>query len=169
MEKARSRALVIFDHVKDAMLAENVLKRAGYSVKIVAPPPEIRTGCDLGVEINIAQQIGIERELRSNNVSFKGIIYVDKIDLKPLELVKEFDFGEYLMVRCGNMKITFNKHNGVIVNVSGGGCPDVPYITSHLIGKKLGEAPCPQLIGYTLCAYTADRAYERALQLWRAM
>jgi hypothetical protein len=38
-----------------------------------------------------------------------------------------------------------------IVNVSGGGCPDVPYLAAMLVGKNIYEVPEPNEIGHTLC------------------
>jgi hypothetical protein len=34
------------------------------------------------------------------------------------------------MIRAANMKLTVDKDTMVIVNISGGGCPDVPYLAS---------------------------------------
>jgi len=48
--------LVLFLDVADAMKAEKVLKEAGYLVKLVAPPPELRKGCDLALEVNVVEQ-----------------------------------------------------------------------------------------------------------------
>jgi hypothetical protein len=69
------------------------------------------------------------------------------------------------MVKVGNMKITFDKESSIIVNISGGGCPDIPYLHAELIGKPLSEAPRPKDIGFTLCALNADRALEECLAL----
>jgi len=72
------------------------------------------------------------------------------------------DFGEWLMVRAGNMKIVVEKATGVIVNTSGGGCPDIPYLNHALVGKRLDEVPRPKDLGYTLCGLMLDRAYQEA-------
>ncbi|NIN69444.1 MAG: hypothetical protein GTO63_33125 [Anaerolineae bacterium] len=65
------------------------------------------------------------------------------------------------------MKLSFDKASGIIVNVSGGGCPDIPYLHSELVDKKLTEARRPRDIGFTLCALMLDRALEECLLLWR--
>jgi hypothetical protein len=70
------------------------------------------------------------------------------------------------MVKAGNMKITFEKKSGVIVNVSGGGCPDIPYLHAELIDKRLSEAQRPKDLGYTLCALNLDRAFDECLTLY---
>ena len=58
------------------------------------------------------------------------------------------------------MKLTVDKESLSIVNISGGGCPDVPYLAQHMVGKHLAEAPRPQDIGHTLCGYALQLAYE---------
>ena len=70
------------------------------------------------------------------------------------------DFGNHLMVRAANMKITVEKETQLIVNVSGGGCPDVPYLARKMVGKSLDDAPSPREIGHTLCGYALQLAYE---------
>ena len=159
--------LVLFMDVHDAMQAEKALSQAGYLVKLVAPPPELRKGCDLAVAINLVEQPGIERALRE-----KGVGYVRVTPLKAgtegiLEIVKITDFGDWTMVKAANMKLTFDKKSGVIVNTSGGGCPDIPQLHADLIDKPLNKAPKPRDIGFTLCALMLDRALEECLSLWR--
>ena len=82
--------------------------------------------------------------LRENDLAYVGI---DPIRVKTaplLDIVKVTDFGDWIMVKAGNMKITYEKASGVIVNVSGGGCPDIPYLHAELIDKRLDEAPRPK-------------------------
>jgi hypothetical protein len=64
------------------------------------------------------------------------------------------------MVRAANMKLTVDKETLTIVNISGGGCPDVPYLAKELVGKTLNEAPAPREIGHTLCGYALQLAFE---------
>jgi len=159
--------LVLFLDVQDAMKAEKVLKNVGYPVKLVAPPPELRKGCDLAVEINLVEQAGIERLLNQKDVACVSIVPLKVGTSELLKIVKVTDFGDWVMVRAGNMKLTFNRKNGVIVNTSGGGCPDIPHLHAELINKPLTEAPRPRDIGFTLCALMLDRALEECLALWQ--
>jgi hypothetical protein len=159
--------LVLFMDVHDAMAAEKVLKQSDYAVKLIAPPPELRRGCDLALEINLVEQPGIERLLKEKETG-----YVSVLPMKPgtsglLEIVKITDFGDWIMVKAANMKLSFEKKSGVIVNTSGGGCPDIPYLHAEMIGKRLDEAPRPRDLGFTLCALMLDRALEESLTLWR--
>jgi hypothetical protein len=157
--------LVLVSEVHEAMLAEKILKKAGYQVRLVAPPPELRKGCDLAVEINLVEKPGIERILSQNDVAYVGVMPFKVGSPEILEIVRVTDFGEWVMVRAANMKLTFEKKNGVIVNTSGGGCPDIPHLHAELIDRPLAEAPRPRDIGYTLCALMLDRALEESLAL----
>jgi hypothetical protein len=71
------------------------------------------------------------------------------------------------MVRAANMKITVDRRDRRIVNVSGGGCPDVPYLAEMLVGKTLEEAPAPRTLGRTLCGYALQLAFEEVCRLCR--
>ncbi len=157
--------LVLFREVQEAMRAEKALKDAGYSVKLVAPPPELRKGCDLAVAINLVEQPGIKRTLKQRDVACVSISPLNTATAALLEIVTVADFGQWLMVKAGNMKLTFEKESGVIVNTSGGGCPDIPVMHLELLGKKLEEAPRPRETGYTLCALMLDRALEKAIEM----
>lgn len=158
--------LFLFEKVEDAIKAEKVLKSADYMVKLVAPPPAMRKGCDLAVEINLVEQMGIERLFKQKDVN-----YIEVVPIKGsgdiLEIVKITDFGDAIMVKAGNMKLTFDKNTGTILNTSGGGCPDIPYLHSELIDKKLTDTPRPKEIGFTLCALMMDRAFVECLNLWK--
>ena len=159
--------VVLFEDVQDAMTAEKVLRKADYAVKLVAPPPELRKGCDLALEINLVEQPGIERVLKEEDAAYVSVAPL-RVGTSPLlEIVKATDFGGQVMVKAGNMKLSFDKASGIIVNVSGGGCPDIPYLHSELVDKRLTEAPRPRDIGFTLCALMLDRALEECLVLWR--
>jgi len=159
--------LVIFREVQEAVKAEKVLKEADYNVKLVAPPPELRKGCDLAVEINLVEQLGIERLFKEKDIEYVDITPVKLETSELLDIVKITDFGDWVMVKAGNMKITFDKNNGMIVNTSGGGCPDIPHLHAEMIGKKLTDAPWPRDIGFTLCALMLNRALEECLDIWQ--
>jgi hypothetical protein len=164
--KLEGGGLVLFQEVSHAMATEKLLKAAGYIVRLVAPPPELRKGCDLAVEINLVEQPGIERLLKEKDMAY---VSIDPIRIKTsplLDIVKIKDFGKWVMVKAGNMKITYEKSSGIIVNVSGGGCPDIPYLHAELIDKRLDEAPRPKDLGFTLCALNLDRAFEECLTLY---
>ena len=70
------------------------------------------------------------------------------------------------MVQAANVKLTFETESGLIVNSSGGGCPDVPYLAGLLVGHGLNEAEEPRLKGHTLCSYALQKAFLESRRLW---
>jgi hypothetical protein len=159
--------LVLFEEVQAAMHGERVLKKAGYRVKLVAPPPELRKGCDLALEINLVEQPGIERIFKEKDVAYLEIRPLKTDTPGTLEIVKVTDYGDWFMVKAANMKLTFEKKTGIIVNTSGGGCPDIPLMHAALLGKRVDEAPRPRDIGYTLCSLMLDRALEESIPIFK--
>lgn len=161
----KGKGLIILNEVSEAMQAERMLKSFGYEVRGVAPPPEIRKGCDLAVEFDIIDQLGVERLLKRSGLSPLKIVATDNLSQGPLDITKEKDFGRYFMVTAANMKITVDKEQGMIVNISGGGCPDVPYLAVSLVGNKITEVENPGENGYSLCGYMLEKAYDKALKM----
>ena len=159
--------LVLFREVADAMRGESTLKQAGYLVKLVAPPPELRKGCDLAIEVPLVEQLAVERALVMRDVPYVSLVPLDAETPELSDIVQVKDFGETTMVKVANMKLTYSKATGVIVNTSGGGCPDIPFLHDQLVGKTLKEAPRPRDIGSTLCAMMLERALEECLALLR--
>jgi hypothetical protein len=141
------------------------LKAENYETKLVAPPPQLRKGCDLAVEINIVEIAGVERLLRQKQSSFVEILPLKGAG-ELLDIVKIKHFDGACMVKAGNMKLTFDKKTGVILNISGGGCPDIPFLHISMLDKKLAEVSRPKEKGYTLCALMLDRAFTEALEIW---
>ena len=161
--------LVLFMDVQEAMKAERVVKEADYAVKLVAPPPELRKGCDLALEMNLVEQLGLERLFKEKDIEYVDITPLKLETSELLDIVKVTDFGDWVMVKAGNMKLTFDKNDGMIVNTSGGGCPDIPHLHAEMVGKKLAEAPRPRDIGFTLCALMLDRALEECIDIWQGV
>ncbi len=159
--------IIIFQDVAQAVQAEKVMRKAGYGVRLIAPPPQYRMGCDLSLEISLAEQSAIEQLFREKGASYVGIFPMMTGTAELCDIVKVTDFGQWTMVRAGNMKLTFDKGSGLIVNSSGGGCPDIPYLYAELVDKPLTKAPRPKDRGVTLCAVMLDKAFEVCLDLWR--
>ena len=162
-EKFESGFLV-FESTTEVIQAEMLLKNNGFRVRVMGPPPEIQTGCDMVLEVELNQALRIERLLRQNGMEPLQYVPVDGPLLKPIDLFQEYDYGDYLMVRAANMKMTVDKNSLVIVNVSGGGCPDVPFLAKLMVGEKLGNAPEPVEFGATLCGYALQLAYEELVR-----
>lgn len=158
--------LVLFHSVEEALGGERALKTADIENRLVAPPPQLRRGCDLALEINLVERPAVERALLAEKIHFLDILPI-KGGEELLQVIQLTDFGEALMVKAGNMKLTFDKSSGVILNISGGGCPDIPYLHAQMLGKALDRAPRPKETGHTLCSLMLDRAYEQSLDLWK--
>jgi len=158
------RGLLVFENTSEVIQAENMLKKAGWPVRVMGPPPEIRTGCDLVIVFPLMEELNILRELRQAGLAPLQVVPVSAPLLAPVDLFQIKDFGDYLMVRAANMKITIAKDSKQIVNISGGGCPDVPYLAQAMIGQSLAEAPRPRELGHTLCGYALELAYEELLR-----
>jgi len=158
--------LLLFAQVPDAMKSEKILKNSGYIIKLVAPPPALRKGCDLALQINLVEQPGIERTLKEKDAEYIEITPLKNENQEILGIVKITDFDNAAMIKAGNMKLTFDRKSGVILNISGGGCPDIPYLYIELIDKKITEAPRPKDIGFTLCALMLERALDESLEIW---
>lgn len=154
------RGLLLFEHTSEVIKAESVLREAGVEVSVKGPPPQVRTGCDLAVEFPLISSLKVLSVLDAAMVKPLQILPIEDVLLEPVSLYHVKDFGDYLMVRAANMKVTVDKRTLKIVNVSGGGCPDVPYLAERLVGQSLTEAPEPKSLGSTLCGYALQLAYE---------
>jgi hypothetical protein len=160
-----ANGIVIFNVLEDAIKAEKIVKGNGLECKLVAPPPALRKGCDLAVAINLVEKPLLERIL-SDAVPYVHILPLEG-SRELLQIVKVQYYEKHIMVKAANMKITYDKQSGRIVNTSGGGCPDIPYLHLQFLGKKLTEVPYPKDISYTLCALMLDRALEECISLWK--
>ncbi|WP_035244288.1 DUF3343 domain-containing protein [Desulfonatronovibrio hydrogenovorans] len=154
------KGILVFRHTSEVIRAESLLKEQGLDVLVKGPPPEIQTGCDMVIEFPLIIQLQVLDILEKGRVEPIQVITVQDHLLEPVSLYNVKDFGEYLMVRAANMKITVNKDTLEIVNVSGGGCPDVPFLAEQMVGRNLLQAPEPRSLGQTLCGYSLQLAYE---------
>jgi hypothetical protein len=151
---------LVFENTSEVIQAENLLKKKGWEVHVMGPPPEIRSGCDLVIEFPLIEELKITMVLQDAGIPPLQAVPVTGPLLQPVDLFKVKDFGRHLMVQAANMKLTVEKESLAIVNISGGGCPDVPYLAEQMVGKHLHEAPSPREIGHTLCGYALQLAYE---------
>ncbi|MEJ5300454.1 MAG: DUF3343 domain-containing protein [Thermodesulforhabdaceae bacterium] len=164
-QSSASEGMLVFENTSEVIKAERVLKDAGYNVRVMGPPPELRTGCDLVVVFPIVIQLQVIRLLKAEGLEPVKTVPVSSPLLSPVSLFHVKEFGDFIMVRAANMKLSFEKGSGLIVNISGGGCPDVPFVAAQMIGKTLWDAPSPREIGYTLCAYALSLALEHGKSL----
>ena len=158
--KGPDRGILVFENTGEVIRAESVLKGEGWKIRVMGPPPEIRTGCDLVIEFPLIEELNILRTLDAGGAVPLKMVPVNSPLLRPVDIFQTKDYGCYFMVRAANMKLTIDKETLTVVNISGGGCPDVPYLAKEMVGKPLAEAPAPEEIGHTLCGYALQLAYE---------
>ena len=53
--------ILVFANTSEVIRAEKVLKGDGWSVRVMGPPPEIRTGCDLVIEFPMIEKLRVLR------------------------------------------------------------------------------------------------------------
>lgn len=159
------KGFLAFANTSEVIRAESILKKCGIHVTVKGPPPELRSGCDLVVVFPLIAQAAVEKALAQASLTPAGIYPTAGGLLEPVSIFHTADLGEWLMVRAANMKVTLDKRTRVIVNISGGGCPDVPMLAQKLVGKKLAEAPEPLALGHTLCCYCLQKAFEELKRL----
>lgn len=164
---AMEQGFLVFEQTGDVISAERLLRKEGFAVEVKAPPAALRKGCDMVVVCPIMAHLKIRALLEKEGLQPLDYVPVSDPLLAPVSLFQVTDFGKWFMVRAANMKVTVEKESGRIVNVSGGGCPDVPYLAGLLLGKSLDEADEPRLHGKTLCSYALQRAFEEARRVWR--
>lgn len=156
------RGILVFENTSEVIRAEKLLKKGGWDIRVMGPPPEIRQGCDLVIEFSLIEELQILRILEAERLPPLKTVPVKGPLLEPVAIFHIKDYGRYLMVRAANMKLTVEKETGLIVNVSGGGCPDVPFLAASMVGRTLADTPSPRDIGRTLCGYALQLAYEEA-------
>lgn len=154
------KGLLLYHSTGEVIRAETLLREAGFEIAVKGPPPDLRQGCDMVIEFALLQEMHIRKLLEGANIAPLRVAAAQDHLLEPVSLYHVKDFGEYLMVRAANMKITVHKVERRIVNISGGGCPDVPYLAEMLVGKTMDEAPEPRSLGRTLCGYSLQLAFE---------
>lgn len=160
VEQEVETGILVFENTSEVIRAENTLKAAGWNIRVKGPPPEIRTGCDLVIVFPLIEELAVLRTLEEVGLHPLQTVPVTGPLLQPVELFHVKDFGRFLMVRAANMKLTVDRQTGLIVNISGGGCPDIPYLAQEMVGRSLADAPEPRQIGHTLCGYALQLAYE---------
>ncbi|WP_291300895.1 DUF3343 domain-containing protein [Desulfovibrio sp. MES5] len=154
------RGLLVFSHTGEVIKAEGLLRQAGLAVEVKGPPPQLRTGCDMVVVFELVSQAAVLEVLNKAGIRPENVVTAHDVLLEPVSLFQVKRLDHWLMVRAANMKITLDTRDGRIVNISGGGCPDVPWLAHCLCGMRLDEAPEPRSLGQTLCCYSLQKAYE---------
>ena len=158
-------AFLVFANTGEVIQAERILRNEKIDVRVMAPPPALRTGCDMVVVVSLIHAFRAVALLEARSLAPLRMTPVGDALLEPVSLFQTKDYGGWLMVRAANMKLTIEKASGRIVNVSGGGCPDVPYLAAQLIGKNIAETDLIKEHGQTLCGYALHLAAQELHRL----
>ena len=57
----KDRGILVFENTSEVIRAENILKAEGWEIKVMGPPPEIRSGCDLVIVFPLIEELVIVR------------------------------------------------------------------------------------------------------------
>lgn len=156
----KPKGILLYGSVQEVIQTHKLLEKQGFQVKLVAPPPEVRVGCDLAIEFDLIEQEAVENTVNNSGSSPYRIVSTKEMlpDILKRSLIVELD--GYLMCKAGNMKITIDQKNHRIVNISGGGCPDIPYVAEQLYNVRIEEAKNPIEIGNSLCTYMLQISFD---------
>jgi hypothetical protein len=155
----RPRGIILYGTVQEVLQTHKLLEHNGFKTRLVAPPPQFRLGCDLAVEFELIEQEALEALLKKERRQPHRLISTKEMLPDILKRAVFVELDGYLMCKAGNMKITVDKQDR-IVNISGGGCPDIPYVAERLYLRKLSETEDPINIGNSLCSYLLQIVFD---------
>jgi hypothetical protein len=117
----KPKGILLYATVQEVIIVHKILVNQGFQVKLVAPPPEVRVGCDLAIEFEPIEQEAIETILKQEGKRPQKTVSVKEMLPDIWKKSSIIDIEAYLMCKAGNMKITIEKQTHKIVNISGGG------------------------------------------------
>ena len=117
----RPRGILLYGTVQEVILVNKMLADRGFTVRLVAPPPEFRVGCDLAIEFDLIEQEAIETVLKQQGNPPQKMVSTKEMLPDILKRSSIIEIDGYFMCKAGNMKITIDARQHKIVNISGGG------------------------------------------------
>jgi hypothetical protein len=117
----KPKGILLFGTVQEVILVNKMLASQGFQVRLVAPPPEVRVGCDLAIEFDLLEQEAIETVLKREGSTPQKVVSTKEMLPDILKRSSIIEIDGYLMCKAGNMKVTIDKRGHRIVNISGGG------------------------------------------------
>ena len=73
-KKFKGDSLVLFPEVSASTRGERELKAAGIKCRLVAPPPQLRLGCDLALEVCIEKWADIQNIFIKQQIPYSRVI-----------------------------------------------------------------------------------------------
>ncbi len=117
----KPKGILLYGTVQEVILVNRMLSSQGFKVRLVAPPPEVRVGCDLAIEFDLIEQEAIETVLKQEGNVPQKMVSTKEMLPDILKRSSIIEINDYLMCKAGNMKVTIDKREHIIVNISGGG------------------------------------------------
>ena len=68
------------------------------AIRVMGPPPDLRTGCDLVIEFPLILELEVQRILSDSRIQPIQSVPVQDTLLSPVSLFQTRDYGDYLMV-----------------------------------------------------------------------
>ena len=168
LESSVATGYMAFSHTGQVVAARKALLASGLKADIKAPPPALREGCDMVIEFPVPDQAAYLFVLEENKLQPLKIAAADGPLTAPESLFHRTFFPDHLMVSAANMKLTIERQSGRIVNISGGGCPDVPALAAALMGRSISEADYPEELSRSLCSFSLIQARDEAARCFAA-
>ncbi|MBW2558716.1 MAG: DUF3343 domain-containing protein [Deltaproteobacteria bacterium] len=75
---------MVFENTSEVIQAENVLKKEGWEIRVMGPPPEIQSGCDLVIEFPLIEELNILRTLEREGVPPLEMVPIKSPPLLPV-------------------------------------------------------------------------------------
>jgi len=76
IQESMTKGLLIFDHLTTVLSVEELLKDEGYEIRVVSPPPQYRTGCDLCVEFPLSEEADITELLNKTRFEPLDVVHL---------------------------------------------------------------------------------------------
>jgi hypothetical protein len=59
---------LVFENTSEVIQAQNLLKKKGWEIRVMGPPPEVRSGCDLVIEFPLIEELKITKVLQDAGI-----------------------------------------------------------------------------------------------------
>ena len=81
------KGILVFHHTSDVIQAESLLKQAGMAIRVMGPPPNLRTGSDLVIEFPQILELEVRRILSDSRIQPMQTVPVHDTLLSPVSLL----------------------------------------------------------------------------------
>ncbi|MCM8823358.1 MAG: DUF3343 domain-containing protein [Candidatus Omnitrophica bacterium] len=95
----RPKGILLYSSVQQVIQTHKILENEGFLVRLVAPPPEIRLGCDLAIEFELIEQEAIETIIKQERSAPYKIVSTKEMLPNVLKRSLIVEIDGYLMCR----------------------------------------------------------------------